>query len=103
MPRKKGLHAPEAVLAGGKLPSYPGLLPLRPSPLASSLAHLHLAQLGWGQHHPCPSSIISLASFLRLRLEKELALTQLSQALVAELTELVLRECVRETCSQEWK
>ncbi|XP_049641597.1 germinal-center associated nuclear protein [Suncus etruscus] len=39
----------------------------------------------------------------RLRLEKELALTQLSQALVAELTELVLRECVRETCSQEWK
>ncbi|XP_055975521.1 germinal-center associated nuclear protein [Sorex fumeus] len=39
----------------------------------------------------------------RMKQERELALMQLSQGLAAELMELVLRECVREACSQEWK
>lgn len=40
---------------------------------------------------------------LRLKQERELVLTQLSQGLATELTELVVTECVRETCSQELK
>lgn len=45
-----------------------------------------------------------LCSFsLRLKQERELVLTQLSQDLAAELTELVVTERVRETCSQELK
>ncbi|XP_036098628.1 germinal-center associated nuclear protein isoform X1 [Molossus molossus] len=39
----------------------------------------------------------------RLKQERELMLTQMSQGLVAELTELVVMECVRDTCSQELK
>uniref|UniRef100_A0A8C0W5R3 Germinal-center associated nuclear protein n=1 Tax=Castor canadensis TaxID=51338 RepID=A0A8C0W5R3_CASCN len=39
----------------------------------------------------------------RLKQEKELVLTQLSQGLAAELTELMVTECVWETCSQELK
>ncbi|XP_068403342.1 germinal-center associated nuclear protein isoform X3 [Eschrichtius robustus] len=39
----------------------------------------------------------------RLKQERELVLTQLSQDLAAELTELVVTERVRETCSQELK
>ncbi|XP_057553938.1 germinal-center associated nuclear protein isoform X2 [Hippopotamus amphibius kiboko] len=39
----------------------------------------------------------------RLKQERELVLTQLGQELASELTELVLTECVRETCSQELK
>ncbi|XP_066115234.1 germinal-center associated nuclear protein isoform X1 [Saccopteryx bilineata] len=39
----------------------------------------------------------------RLKQERELMLTQMSRALAAELTELVVMECVRETCSQELK
>ncbi|XP_064433735.1 germinal-center associated nuclear protein isoform X3 [Mirounga angustirostris] len=39
----------------------------------------------------------------RLKQERELVLTQLSQGLATELTELVVTECVRETCSQELK
>ncbi|KAK1344242.1 hypothetical protein QTO34_014807 [Cnephaeus nilssonii] len=39
----------------------------------------------------------------RLKQERELVLTQMSQGLAAELTELVMMECVRETCSQELK
>ncbi|XP_062932104.1 germinal-center associated nuclear protein isoform X2 [Cynocephalus volans] len=39
----------------------------------------------------------------RLKQERELVLTQLSQGLAAELTELMVMECVRETCSQELK
>ncbi|XP_036204202.1 germinal-center associated nuclear protein isoform X3 [Myotis myotis] len=39
----------------------------------------------------------------RLKQERELVLTQMSQGLAAELTELVVMECVRETCSQELK
>ncbi|XP_047654463.1 germinal-center associated nuclear protein isoform X3 [Phacochoerus africanus] len=37
----------------------------------------------------------------RLKQERELVLTQLSQGLAAELTELVVTECVRDTCSRE--
>uniref|UniRef100_A0A452VNA6 Germinal-center associated nuclear protein n=1 Tax=Ursus maritimus TaxID=29073 RepID=A0A452VNA6_URSMA len=44
-----------------------------------------------------------LAEEERLKQERELALTQLSQGLATELTELVVTECVRETCSQELK
>lgn len=40
---------------------------------------------------------------LRLKQERELVLTQLSHGLATELTELVVTECVRETCSQELK
>lgn len=40
---------------------------------------------------------------LRLKQERELLLTQMSQGLAAELTELVVMECVRDTCSQEFK
>lgn len=40
---------------------------------------------------------------LRLKQERELVLTQLSQGLAIELTELVVAEGVRETCSQEFK
>lgn len=40
---------------------------------------------------------------LRLKQERELVLTQLSQGLAVELTELVVAEGVRETCSQEFK
>ncbi|CAO2608488.1 Germinal-center associated nuclear protein [Lemmus lemmus] len=39
----------------------------------------------------------------RLKQERELVLTQLSEGLAAELTELMVTECVRETCSQELK
>ncbi|XP_004429738.1 PREDICTED: germinal-center associated nuclear protein [Ceratotherium simum simum] len=39
----------------------------------------------------------------RLKQERELVLSELSQGLAAELTELVVVECVRETCSQELK
>ncbi|XP_027778032.2 germinal-center associated nuclear protein isoform X1 [Marmota flaviventris] len=39
----------------------------------------------------------------RLQQERELVLTHLSQTLTAELTELMVTECVRETCSQELK
>ncbi|XP_032342237.1 germinal-center associated nuclear protein [Camelus ferus] len=39
----------------------------------------------------------------RLKQERELLLTELGQGLAAELTELVVTECVRETCSQELK
>ncbi|XP_005375988.1 PREDICTED: germinal-center associated nuclear protein isoform X1 [Chinchilla lanigera] len=39
----------------------------------------------------------------RLKQERELMLTQLSQGLAAELTELMVTECVWETCSQELK
>ncbi|XP_055425839.1 germinal-center associated nuclear protein isoform X2 [Bubalus kerabau] len=39
----------------------------------------------------------------RLKQERESVLTQLSQDLAAELTEVVVTECVRETCSQELK
>lgn len=39
----------------------------------------------------------------RLKQERELVLTQLSQGLAIELTELVVAEGVRETCSQEFK
>ncbi|KAF6120263.1 minichromosome maintenance complex component 3 associated protein [Phyllostomus discolor] len=39
----------------------------------------------------------------RLKQERELLLTQMSQGLAAELTELVVTECVRDTCSQELK
>ncbi|XP_058588291.1 germinal-center associated nuclear protein isoform X1 [Neofelis nebulosa] len=39
----------------------------------------------------------------RLKQERELVLTQLSHGLATELTELVVTECVRETCSQELK
>ncbi|XP_036304113.1 germinal-center associated nuclear protein isoform X2 [Pipistrellus kuhlii] len=39
----------------------------------------------------------------RLKQERELLLTQMSRGLAAELTELVVIECVRETCSQELK
>ncbi|XP_027950549.1 germinal-center associated nuclear protein isoform X1 [Eumetopias jubatus] len=39
----------------------------------------------------------------RLKQERELVLTQLSQGLATELTELVVTECVRKTCSQELK
>ncbi|XP_072594589.1 germinal-center associated nuclear protein [Vulpes vulpes] len=39
----------------------------------------------------------------RLKQERELVLSELSQGLAAELTELVVTECVRETCSQELK
>ncbi|XP_077611507.1 germinal-center associated nuclear protein [Crocuta crocuta] len=39
----------------------------------------------------------------RLKQERELVLTQLSQGLATELTELVVTECVKETCSQELK
>ncbi|KAM9694818.1 germinal-center associated nuclear protein isoform 1-T4 [Trichechus inunguis] len=39
----------------------------------------------------------------RLKQERELILTQLSQGLAAELTELVVTECVRETAAQELK
>ncbi|XP_004632031.1 germinal-center associated nuclear protein [Octodon degus] len=39
----------------------------------------------------------------RLKQERELVLTQLSQGLAAELTELMVTECVWETCSQELK
>ncbi|XP_039735713.1 germinal-center associated nuclear protein isoform X2 [Pteropus medius] len=38
----------------------------------------------------------------RLKQERELVLSQLSQGLAAELAELVVMECVRETCSREW-
>uniref|UniRef100_A0A8C6RUG5 Minichromosome maintenance complex component 3 associated protein n=1 Tax=Nannospalax galili TaxID=1026970 RepID=A0A8C6RUG5_NANGA len=37
------------------------------------------------------------------RLKQELVLTQLSEGLAAELTELLVKECVWETCSQELK
>lgn len=37
----------------------------------------------------------------RLKQERELALSQLSQGLATELTELVLTECVREACAGE--
>ncbi|MBZ3873021.1 Germinal-center associated nuclear protein [Sciurus carolinensis] len=39
----------------------------------------------------------------RLKQERELVLTHLSQSLAAELTELMVTECVWETCSQELK
>ncbi|XP_028629749.1 germinal-center associated nuclear protein [Grammomys surdaster] len=39
----------------------------------------------------------------RLKQERELMLTQLSEGLAAELTELMVTECVWETCSQEFK
>ncbi|XP_040842702.1 germinal-center associated nuclear protein [Ochotona curzoniae] len=39
----------------------------------------------------------------RLKQERELVLTQLSHSLAAELAELMVRECVQETCSQELK
>lgn len=39
----------------------------------------------------------------RLKQERELVLTQLSEGLAAELTELMVTECVWETCSQELK
>ncbi|XP_060225310.1 germinal-center associated nuclear protein isoform X2 [Meriones unguiculatus] len=39
----------------------------------------------------------------RLKQERELALTQLSEGLAAELTELMVTECVWETCTQELK
>lgn len=39
----------------------------------------------------------------RLKRERELVLTHLSQSLAAELTELMVTECVWETCSQELK
>ncbi|XP_014437448.1 germinal-center associated nuclear protein [Tupaia chinensis] len=39
----------------------------------------------------------------RLKQERELVLTQLSQGLAAELMELMVKEWVRETCSQELK
>ncbi|XP_012635523.2 germinal-center associated nuclear protein [Microcebus murinus] len=39
----------------------------------------------------------------RLKQERELVLAQLSQGLVTELMELVVVECVRETCSRELK
>ncbi|XP_047573634.1 germinal-center associated nuclear protein isoform X3 [Lutra lutra] len=39
----------------------------------------------------------------RLKRERELVLTRLSQGLATELMELVVTECVRETCSQELK
>lgn len=39
----------------------------------------------------------------RLKQERELMLTQLSEGLAAELTELTVTECVWETCSQELK
>ena len=48
------------------------------------------------------SCALSLFSF-RLKQERESVLTQLSQDLAAELTEVVVTECVRETCSQELK
>lgn len=38
----------------------------------------------------------------RLKQERELVLSQLSQGLAAELAELVVVEYVRETCSREW-
>uniref|UniRef100_A0A8C3WDS9 Germinal-center associated nuclear protein n=1 Tax=Catagonus wagneri TaxID=51154 RepID=A0A8C3WDS9_9CETA len=37
----------------------------------------------------------------RLKQERELLLTRLSQGLAAELTDLVVAECVRDTCSRE--
>nr|XP_014715316.2 germinal-center associated nuclear protein isoform X2 [Equus asinus] len=39
----------------------------------------------------------------RLKQERELVLTQLSQGLATELMELVVMDCVRDTCSQELK
>ncbi|XP_010634667.1 germinal-center associated nuclear protein isoform X2 [Fukomys damarensis] len=39
----------------------------------------------------------------RLKQEREMVLTQLSQGLAEELTELMVTECVWETCSQELK
>uniref|UniRef100_A0A6I8NHV6 Germinal-center associated nuclear protein n=1 Tax=Ornithorhynchus anatinus TaxID=9258 RepID=A0A6I8NHV6_ORNAN len=39
----------------------------------------------------------------RRRLERELVITQLSQALVEDLTEVIVKECVRETSSRELK
>ncbi|XP_006876177.1 PREDICTED: germinal-center associated nuclear protein [Chrysochloris asiatica] len=39
----------------------------------------------------------------RLKQERELALTQLSQGLAAELTELAVAECINETAAQELK
>lgn len=49
-------------------------------------------------------TLVPFFSFtLRLKRERELVLTQLSQGLATELTELVVTECVRETCSQELK
>ena len=47
--------------------------------------------------------LCSFSFSLRLKQERELVLTQLSQDLAAELTELVVTERVRETCSQELK
>ncbi|XP_038604886.1 germinal-center associated nuclear protein [Tachyglossus aculeatus] len=39
----------------------------------------------------------------RRKLERELVITQLSQALVEDLTDIVVKECVRETSSRELK
>lgn len=47
--------------------------------------------------------LCSFSFSFRLKQERESALTQLSQDLAAELTEVVVTECVRETCSQELK
>ena len=53
------------------------------------------------KHYPSVSSFKK--KMLRLKQERELLLTQMSQGLAAELTELVVMECVRDTCSQELK